>query len=122
MRISDWSSDVCSSDLYGPLLRACGFAEIINAAEVTGTATGGATGTITLAASSSSDNDEYNGMVLTIASGLGAGQTRRVQAYVGSSKTVTVATACDPPPDNTHGSRDQNNPGSGKLVYEQVHP
>src|SRR3546814_3604334 len=67
MRISDWSSDVCSSDL----------------------------------ASSSSDNDEYNGLLITIASGLGAGQTRRVKDYVGSSKTVTVDTDWDTPPDNT---------------------
>src|SRR3546814_13659803 len=67
MRISDWSSDVCSSDL----------------------------------ASSSSDNDEYNGLLITIASGLGAGQTRRVKDYVGSSKTVTVDTDWDTPPDHT---------------------
>src|SRR3546814_14522095 len=42
---------------YGPPLRACGFAEIINAAEVTGTATGGATGTLTLPARSSRERE-----------------------------------------------------------------
>lgn len=60
-----------------------------------GIAEAGAAGSITLdadAAPSSSD-DAYNGALVTIISGTGAGQTRRVTDYVGSTRVASTAPA-----------------------------
>ena len=56
----------------------------------TGTAQGGSTTTIRLAASDSQANDFYNGMRLTITDGTGSGQTGIVNDYVASTKTATI--------------------------------
>ena len=56
----------------------------------TGTAQAGASTTITLKASSSSTNDYYNGLYITITGGTGSGQIRIIEDYVGSTKVVTV--------------------------------
>lgn len=86
---------------YGPLLRACGFQEIVNASAVTDTAQSGTTTTVVLAASDAAADDDYNDLLIRIASGTGSGQVRRITDYVASTKTATVYPAFDTAPDNT---------------------
>lgn len=76
---------------YGPLLRACALSQTLLAAAVTGTATAGATNTITLAAGASAVDGFYNGMPIAITGGTGSGQTGVIVGYVGSTKVATVA-------------------------------
>lgn len=59
----------------------------------TGTAQAGGASTITLDASASATNDLYNYNVIRIISGTGAGQSRQISDYVGSSKVATVSLA-----------------------------
>lgn len=47
--------------------------------------------TITLAAASSGVNDAYNGKTIRIIAGIGAGQTRTITGYDGSTKVATVS-------------------------------
>lgn len=68
-----------------------------------GTATGGAAGTITLAASASSSDDYYNNQLIAITTGTGAGQVRYIQDYVGSTKVATVSRNWVTNPDATSG-------------------
>jgi len=75
---------------FNSLLRACGLAETLLAAPVTGSATAGAAGSITLAAGASAVDDFYNGMVISITSGTGNGSSGIVVDYVGSTKVATV--------------------------------
>lgn len=75
---------------YGPLLRACGFMETVNAAAITGSATGGGTNTVTLAAGASSVDDAYLGMPISITSGTGAGSSGIITDYNGTTKVATV--------------------------------
>jgi len=65
------------------------------------TAAGGAGGTITLDASASSTNDYYNGSVILIYGGTGAGQARVITDYVGATQVATVHRAWATAPDNT---------------------
>ncbi len=58
-----------------------------------GTAQAGASSSITLDAGASSSDDFYIGDVVQIISGTGAGQSRIVTDYVGSTKVATVDTA-----------------------------
>jgi len=51
--------------------------------------------TIKLAADAASTDDAYNGMTITIISGDGSGQSRKITDYVGSSKTATLETNWD---------------------------
>lgn len=60
---------------------------------ITGTAQSGASTTITLASGASATDDFYNKAAVSIISGTGAGQTRQITDYVGSSKVATVDTA-----------------------------
>lgn len=60
------------------------------AAGVTGTAQAGADGTITLAAGESATDDIYNGERISILEGTGAGQSRLIVDYDGTSKVATV--------------------------------
>lgn len=57
--------------------------------------------TCVLASTSSSTNFYYNDKFVTITGGTGAGQTRKVASYTGSSKTVTVDSSWSVTPDNT---------------------
>jgi hypothetical protein len=66
-----------------------------------GTAQAGAAGTLTLAAGASSTTDLYKGNRLKIYSGTGAGQTRTITAYNGSTKVATVDWNWTTTPDNT---------------------
>ena len=65
--------------------------QILNFLKIrTGTAQAGGASTITLDASASATNDLYNYNLITILAGTGAGQTRQISDYVGSSKVATV--------------------------------
>ena len=86
---------------WGALVRACGFEEIVNATAETGTATAGASTTITLEAGASATDDEYNDLLIVITGGAGSGQTRRITDYDGTSKVATVYPAWTTDPDNT---------------------
>lgn len=73
-----------------------------------GTASAGATSTITLAAPTgsqlgtlSTENDFYNNSYIRTLSGTGAGQTRRITDFVGSTLVATVSPAWSTTPDNT---------------------
>lgn len=67
----------------------------------TGTAQAGTSTTITLKASSSSTNDYFNGLSITITGGTGSGQIRIIEGYVGSTKVATVDRAWTTTPDAT---------------------
>lgn len=82
---------------WGPLLRACGFAESILAAAVTGTATAGSATTITLAAGASAVDGFYVGMPIRITGGTGSGQSAFIAAYVGSTKVATLSATLGTP-------------------------
>lgn len=68
---------------------------------VDGTAQGGGSTYIDLATSASSTDDFFNGGLVTIISGTGAGQTRFIADYTGSSRRATVDTPWVTNPDNT---------------------
>ena len=86
---------------YGPLLRACGFAELILAAAVAGTAQAGGASTITLAVAASGVDSTYNFFTIRITGGTGSGQSRVISGYVGATKVATVYEAWVTPPDIT---------------------
>lgn len=65
------------------------------------TAQAGAAGTITLDASASSVDDRYNGCLVAIISGTGAGQVRLITDYVGSTKVASVTPNFDTAPGAT---------------------
>lgn len=77
---------------WGPILRACGFAETLvasGAATLAGTAQAADTTTVTLSASTASATDGfYNGCSITMNS-----QTRTIIDYVGSTKVATLGKA-----------------------------
>lgn len=62
---------------------------------------GGAATAIVLDASASATDDDYNGYVVYLASGTGAGQERMIIDYVGATKTATVDRAWATNPDGT---------------------
>lgn len=66
-----------------------------------GTAQAGGASTITLASGASAVDDNYNGFVLEIESGTGAGQVKKISDYVGSTKVATVDSAWSTNPDAT---------------------
>ncbi|MBL8012436.1 MAG: hypothetical protein JNN05_01175 [Candidatus Omnitrophica bacterium] len=66
-----------------------------------GTAQAGAAGTITLAAGASATTDLYKGQIVKIYGGTGAGQSRTITAYDGSTKVATVAWNWTTNPDST---------------------
>ncbi len=65
-----------------------------------GFAQAGSATTITLQSTASASNDIYNGSIVTILAGTGAGQTREITDYVGGTKVVTVDTAWAVDPDS----------------------
>ena len=67
----------------------------------TGTAQAGASTTITLKSASSSVDDYFNGLYITITGGAGAGQIRIIEDYVGSTKVATVDRAWTTAPNST---------------------
>ena len=87
---------------------------------------GGAT-SITLDTGASAVDDTYNGLTIYIVSGTGAGQSKAITDYVGSTKVATVST-WGTNPDNTSVFRilTGNNPAAGldwdvlDYLYNQV--
>lgn len=71
----------------------------INAVE--GSVVSATSTTVVIGNEGSTVDDTYNGGVITITSGTGAGQFRDITDYVGSTKTVTVNSAWSPTPDAT---------------------
>jgi len=67
----------------------------------TGTAQAGAAGSITLDSGASATNDLYKYDIVTIIGGTGAGQSRQITAYTGSSKVATVGINWTVAPDST---------------------
>lgn len=70
-------------------------------ANLTGTATAGASSTITLPTGFSVTDDAYNNLDIMITSGTGAGQRRTISDYVGSTKVATVSSSWTTTPDST---------------------
>lgn len=67
-----------------------------------GTAQAGSTSTtFKLAANASSTHDEYNGLLLVITSGTGAGQRALITDYNGNTKTATISPSWTVTPDAT---------------------
>lgn len=67
-----------------------------------GTAQAGSASSITLKATASSNDDEYNGKIVTITGGTGLGQIATISDYDGTSKVASVpGGSFDPAPDNT---------------------
>jgi hypothetical protein len=67
----------------------------------TGTAQGGAAGSLTLDASASGVTDFYEGSLLVTTGGTGVGQVNMISAYNGTTKVATVARNWKTTPDNT---------------------
>lgn len=69
---------------------------------ISGTAQAGGASTITLETSQASTiNGFYNGYVILITGGTGAGQSRLISDYVGSTEVATIVGSWTTPPDNT---------------------
>lgn len=66
-----------------------------------GTAQAGASGSVTLRSGASSTDSLYNGLVVAIYGGTGAGQARVITGYVGSTKVASVDQNWTTNPDNT---------------------
>lgn len=66
-----------------------------------GQATAGGANTLTLAAGTIFTDDEYNGYILLLDGGTGAGQASRVIDSVGATRILTVQTNWDTQPDNS---------------------
>jgi hypothetical protein len=75
-----------------PIISSLDFPAVFNAVRYNKAQAGGAT-TITLDSSASATNDLYNGHWISLYYGTGAGQTRRITDYVGSTKVATVDSA-----------------------------
>jgi len=84
------SGTAATAPRFGALLKACGMAETTTSSAVTGTATAGSAGSITLAAGASATDDAYVGMIISITSGTGSGSSGVITDYVGSTKVATV--------------------------------
>lgn len=69
--------------------------------QLIGTSQAGGGSTITLASGASATNNFYNDMAVSILSGTGDGQVRRITGYVGATKVATVSTPWTTNPDNT---------------------
>ena len=65
----------------------------------TGFSMGGDAGSIVLSPSASIENDYYKDLFITIISGTGSGQTRKIYGYNGSSRTAQVNRAWEIVPD-----------------------
>jgi hypothetical protein len=75
---------------FGKVLKACALAETTVTPAETGTATAGASNSITLAAGASATDDIYNGQVIRITAGLGVDSVFLVTDYVGATKVATL--------------------------------
>lgn len=95
------ATDALAAAASGGLVAADVAAALV-AMNLGGTAQAGASGTITLASGASAVDDAYNGRIITIVAGTGAGQAPRlISDYVGSTKVATVTPNWVTQPDNT---------------------
>lgn len=96
------ASAIGASQIASAALTSAKFDNTVNI-QITRTATAqaGAASSITLDASASATNSLYSGSQVYIVSGTGAGQTRVITAYVGSTKVATVDSAWATNPDAT---------------------
>lgn len=78
-----------------------GLSTLESSVQNSGTAQAGAATTITLAAGASATDNLYKGSIIKVYSGTGAGQSRVITGYVGSTKVATVNRAWATNPDNT---------------------
>lgn len=85
----------------GVYFRGCAMSETLLAADVSGTAQAGATGSITLAAGASAVDNFYRGLVIETTGGTGPSQRRVISAYNGTSKVATVYPNWTVTPDDT---------------------
>lgn len=88
---------------------------------VTGTIQSATTTTVTLDAQASSVDDEYNGSVITITSGLSAGQSEVIVDYNGTTKTATISQPFTSVPQATDTFEVlyyvfSGNPGIGRFI------
>lgn len=72
------------------LLRSCANAQTVTASALTGTATAGAAGSITLAVGTSAVNDFYCGQIISITSGTGSGHIGVIVSYNGTTRVALV--------------------------------
>jgi len=70
-------------------------------AVLVGTAQAGSSSTITLTSSASIIDDRYNNFTITITGGTGAGQSKLITDYAGSTKVATISGIWTTNPDNT---------------------
>jgi hypothetical protein len=80
-----------------------------------GTAQSGSATTIVLPSDASATDDLYNGMVIEITHGTGAGQSKTITDYTGSTKTATVSTWTTNP-DSTSRFKIHNGPIDRAIV------
>ncbi len=101
------AADEIATSVWAAATRAltdkAGFAlsSVESAVVHSGTAQAGAAGSITLAAGASASDDLYRGQRVKIYGGLGAGQSRAITAYNGTTKVATVDRNWFVTPDNT---------------------
>lgn len=86
-----------------------------------GTAQAGSSSSLTLRSGASAVDEFYRGAIIRIYGGTGAGQSRRINGYVGSTKVATTAPTWATAPDNTSTYSIQpslvpNVDGSGSIV------
>lgn len=86
---------------HQPSVWILGKAWVASHSAATGTAQAGAVSTITLASGTSATDNLHKGSVVFIYGGTGAGQSRVITGYVGSTKVATVGRAWATNPDNT---------------------
>ena len=87
----------CEADTAGKLY----FQSSLCENEVSGAAQGADATSITLDASASAADSFYNGLIIRILAGPGAGESRTVTGYVGATKVATVNSPWTTTPDNS---------------------
>jgi len=100
VRIRVYNTGLTTCNTYVDQI-SVGYAHESNDILYSGMATAGATSTITLSSDASALDDFYKPALIIIHGGAGAGQARRVDTYVGSTRVATVATPWVTNPDAT---------------------
>lgn len=75
---------------YDELLRACAMSSTTLAAAVTGTATAGSAGSMTLGTGASAVDGAYAGMTIYTTGGTGTGQSAVIASYTGATKVALL--------------------------------
>lgn len=84
---------------YAPILRAAAWSGMSHALITNHIATAGSASSITLAVGESAVDDFYNNMYISIISGTGSGQSKKITDYVGSTRVASASFS--PAVDNT---------------------